>query len=96
MHMQKGVMISHYNVIANTLQLTTYEKPQFGQGPPGVVLGLLPQSHIYALVVICHANIYRGFGVTNLPKFDLQMLLAAIQRFRINTLYLVMLYGQNG
>ncbi|KAI9771790.1 MAG: hypothetical protein M1840_001560 [Geoglossum simile] len=85
----KGVMISHRNVIANTLQLTTFEKPQFDQGPPGVVLGLLPQSHIYALVVICHANVYRGFGITNLPKFDLQMLLGAIQRFKINTLYLV-------
>jgi acyl-CoA synthetase (AMP-forming)/AMP-acid ligase II len=87
-------MISHRNVIANTLQLTTFEKPQFGQGPRGVVLGLLPQSHIYALVVICHANVYRGFGVTNLPKFDLQLLLGAIQRFKINTLYLVMLGQQ--
>ncbi|KAH0559178.1 hypothetical protein GP486_004291 [Trichoglossum hirsutum] len=85
----KAVMVSHRNVIANTLQLATYEKLRFTSGQLDVVLGLLPQSHIYALVVICHANVYRGFGVVNLPKFDLQQLLGAIQRFKINTLYLV-------
>ncbi|KAI9866334.1 MAG: hypothetical protein M1813_001456 [Trichoglossum hirsutum] len=86
----KAVMVSHHNVIANTLQLATFEKIRFAPGQQlDVVLGLLPQSHIYSLVVICHANVYRGFGVINLPKFDLQQLLGAIQRFKINTLYLV-------
>jgi hypothetical protein len=89
-NLQKAVMVSHHNVIANTLQLATFEKIRFAPGQQlDVVLGLLPQSHIYSLVVICHANVYRGFGVINLPKFDLQQLLGAIQRFKINTLYLV-------
>jgi acyl-CoA synthetase (AMP-forming)/AMP-acid ligase II len=82
-------MISHRNVIANTLQIATFEKPQLPAGVLEVALGLLPQSHIYALVVICHASTYRGFGVVNLPKFDLQLLLGAIQTFKINTLFLV-------
>ncbi len=54
-----------------------------------VALGLLPQSHIYALVVICHATTYRGDQVISLPKFELRQYLEAIQRFKINTLYLV-------
>ncbi|KAI4175363.1 MAG: hypothetical protein LQ343_001738 [Gyalolechia ehrenbergii] len=93
----KGVKISHRNVIANTLQISTYEKPcrerlrKPGDKniPSEVALGLLPQSHIYALVVICHATIYRGDQVINLPKFELHSYLKAIQRFKINGLYLV-------
>ena len=52
---QKGVMISHRNVIANTLQISTFEKPmreekkdpKTGLPLTDVALGLLPQSHIY-------------------------------------------------
>lgn len=96
---QKGVMISHRNVISNVLQISTFEKPyrdslmDMGLQSPytDVALGLLPQSHIYALVVICHATTYRGDQVINLPKFELRQYLEAIQRFKINTLYLVSL-----
>lgn len=94
---QKGVMISHRNVISNVLQISTFEKPyRDSVREPGskydmteVALGLLPQSHIYALVVICHATTYRGDQVINLPKFEIQQLLSSIQRFAINTLFLV-------
>ena len=53
------------------------------------VLGLLPMSHIYGLVVICHANIYRGDGVIVLPKFEFASTLQAIQDYKISTLFLV-------
>lgn len=59
-------MISHRNVIANILQMTTFEsvdrKAQGENGKPriDVVLGLLPQSHIYGLVVVCATATYRG------------------------------------
>lgn len=93
----KGVMISHRNVIANTLQMCTYEnpgrerrrKPGDKGTPSEVVLGLLPQSHIYGLVVVCHCSLYRGDQVINLPKFELHSYLNAIQRFQINGLYVV-------
>ena len=89
-------MISHRNVIANILQLNTYEKPyrdslrKSGKAAATeTVLGLLPQSHIYSLVVVCHSHPYRGDQIINLPKFEFQQYLQSIQRFRINTLYLV-------
>lgn len=90
-------MISHRNVIANTLQITTYDKPyRDTKNEPGsqvdyteTALGLLPMSHIYSLVVICHANIYRGDSVVVLPKFEFKSYLAAIQNYKIATLYLV-------
>ncbi|CZT48477.1 probable phenylacetyl-CoA ligase [Rhynchosporium secalis] len=89
----KGVMISHRNVIANILQIGTFEKPTRDKRPEDqrteVGLGLLPLSHIYGLVVIAQASTYRGDGVIILPKFELQSFLKAIQTQRIETLYLV-------
>ena len=89
-------MISHRNVIANVLQMYTYEKPyrdsliKSGKAADTeTVLGLLPQSHIYSLVVVSHSHPYRGDQIINLPKFEFQQYLQSIQRFRINTLYLV-------
>ena len=68
-------MIAHRNVIANVLQCATYEKPhrdslvKSGKGPETeTVLGLLPQNHIYSLVVICHSHPYRGDQIINLPS----------------------------
>ncbi|KAF7587953.1 hypothetical protein BBP40_006492 [Aspergillus hancockii] len=92
----KGVMVSHRNVIANVLQISALEKThREALTPPGgpayseVSLGLLPQSHIYALVVMCHAAPYRGDQVIVLPKFELKSYLSAIQTFKIVSLFLV-------
>src|SRR5271163_1525466 len=89
-------MISHRNIIANTLQLVTYDKPYrdtlaSSRDRPytDVALGLLPQSHIYGLVVVCHVATYRGDRVVVLPKFDIQHYLKSIATFRINTLFIV-------
>ena len=94
---QKGVMISHRNVISNVLQLAAYERRFLDAMRTSIsdssyleiVMGLLPQSHIYSLVVICHSTVYRGGQVINMPKFELKSFLEAIQRFKINSLILV-------
>jgi acyl-CoA synthetase (AMP-forming)/AMP-acid ligase II len=89
----KGVMISHRNVIANTLQISAFDahcrEIMGGKDYQDVALGLLPQSHIYGLIVICHASTYRGDRVIVLPKFDMQQYLTAISKHKINTLYIV-------
>lgn len=90
-------MISHRNVISNTLQITAFERShrsglrtQDGRSVYSEIsLGLLPQSHIYSLVVICHAGAYRGDQTIILPKFELKSYLAAIQNFKITALFLV-------
>jgi acyl-CoA synthetase (AMP-forming)/AMP-acid ligase II len=87
-------MISHRNVIANTLQIKAFEesyRTDAGKRDPSteVSLGLLPQSHIYALVVICHAGAYRGDQTIVLPKFELQSYLKSIAHFKITSLFLV-------
>lgn len=88
----KGVMISHRNVIANTLQIKTYDsnwRKSQGDGYKDVGLGLLPQSHIYGLIVICHEATYMGDSVVVLPKFEFNQYLNSIQTYKINTLYIV-------
>lgn len=93
----KGVMISHRNVIANVLQISTYEKTDRDKKKAPLtqsdytenVLGLLPFSHIYGLVFICHGSVYQGDGVIVLPKFDFKPTLQAIQDHKISSLFLV-------
>lgn len=78
-------MISHYNIIANIIQLNTYES--FYRNQQGIdsqlLLGLLPFSHAYGLVVMAHIAPYRGDEVIVLPKYKLETLLTTVQRFKI-------------
>lgn len=88
----KGVMISHRNVIANTIQISVYDsifRKTLGEKYKDVALGLLPQSHIYALIVISHCSTYRGDSVIVLPRFEMKSYLQSIQTYKINTLYIV-------
>ncbi|OIW31188.1 acetyl-CoA synthetase-like protein [Coniochaeta ligniaria NRRL 30616] len=87
----KAVMISHRNVIANTMQYRLYEsvaRKKFGVETQ-VELGLLPFSHIYGLQVIAHGGTWRGDEVIVLPKFELTQHLQAIEKFKINNLIVV-------
>ncbi|KAI1350627.1 hypothetical protein F5Y01DRAFT_147180 [Xylaria sp. FL0043] len=87
----KAVMISHRNVIANIMQIRWHE--DLGRRQKGVEtqtnIGLLPMSHIYALIVVANTSVYRGDGVVVLPRFGLKIFLDCIQRFKINFMHLV-------
>ncbi|KAF4439683.1 putative phenylacetyl-CoA ligase, partial [Fusarium austroafricanum] len=87
----KAVMISHFNVIACTLMKHTFETPsrKADNIDTQVALGLLPFSHIYGLVVIAHIAQYRGDEIIVLQRFQLDQLLSAIQKFRIEQLSVV-------
>ena len=93
---QKGVMISHRNVIANVLQLATYEnarlealKRQNGSDYYDVVLGLLPLNHIYGLIPVAHLTVFQGGKLVILPKFEIKSFLKAVQDYQIQVLYVV-------
>lgn len=90
----KAVMVSHRNVIANSLQYTVFEslsRKKFGVVTQSI-LGLLPLSHIYGLVVCAHGCPYRGDETVVLPKFEMPTFLSAIEKFKINHLFLVSQY----
>lgn len=84
-------MISHSNVMANAIQYSTFDsvaRKKFGVKNQAV-LGLLPFSHIYGLVVMCYSNAYRGDSIIVLPKFELESFLGAVQDHKIQQLYVV-------
>lgn len=82
-------MISHQNVITNILQIQACEMKTRNPYEREIVLGMMPQSHIYGLVVICHAKIYTGDCIISFPRFDMTWMLQAIPKYRIKTLFLV-------
>ena len=55
-------------------------------------LGVLPISHNFGLIGVCHLSIYRGDGVVILPNFDLQEMLRVTQEFKLNRLWMVRLH----
>ncbi|KKZ65685.1 hypothetical protein EMCG_01247 [[Emmonsia] crescens] len=82
------VMLSHRNMISEVLLLKSFESCTRTANQKDVVLGLLPQGHIFGLAVF-HAAVFRGECVVVLHKFELETLLDAIHRCKINVLYLV-------
>jgi acyl-CoA synthetase (AMP-forming)/AMP-acid ligase II len=78
----KGVMLTHFNVLSNILQMEGV--PDFNiVGMNDRVIGLLPFFHIYGMVVIMNAALMRGATIFVMAKFDLVPFLEIIQKYRI-------------
>ncbi|RAH48732.1 acyl--CoA ligase [Aspergillus brunneoviolaceus CBS 621.78] len=87
----KGVMISHYNMMANILQFKQYDESSGmrTKGKSEVTSCVLPMSHAYGLNYVAHYAAYRGDQTVVFARFQLESLLEATQRFRITILLLV-------
>jgi acyl-CoA synthetase (AMP-forming)/AMP-acid ligase II len=86
----KGVMLTHYNLVAN---ITQCEHMEFDPGlelrEDDVVLGLLPFFHIFGMAVIMSWALRRGATVVTMPRFDMEMFLNLLQTYRITCAHLV-------
>jgi acyl-CoA synthetase (AMP-forming)/AMP-acid ligase II len=81
----KGVMLTHRNLVANLLQLGPMGRIDAGSR----LLAVLPLFHIFGLTgIMNHGLLHRALVVT-MPRFDVAGFLAAIQRHRIDHLYIV-------
>jgi acyl-CoA synthetase (AMP-forming)/AMP-acid ligase II len=86
----KGVMLTHYNLVANITQCS--EVPSSAQTElreDDVVLGLLPFYHIYGMVVIMSWALYKGATVVTMPRFDMEQFLTILQKYSITYAFLV-------
>lgn len=79
----KGVMLTHRSIATNLAQLA----PMIPTGPGDRILAVLPFFHIYGLTALMNAPLRNGATVVVLPRFELDTFLAAIQKHRINGLY---------
>jgi acyl-CoA synthetase (AMP-forming)/AMP-acid ligase II len=79
----KGVMLTHRSIATNLAQLA----PMIPMGPGDRILAVLPFFHIYGLTALMNAPLRNGATVVVLPRFELDTFLAAIEKHRINGLY---------
>ncbi|KUJ22641.1 acetyl-CoA synthetase-like protein [Mollisia scopiformis] len=90
----KGVMLSHSNIVANTMMIKVGEGGNLswkggkdGQGDK--IMAFLPFFHIYGLTCLIHQSIYSGFTLIVMPKFDLEQFCSHIEKFGITFAYVV-------
>ncbi len=83
----KGVMLSHYNLVANVYQfLGKHGTPLT---PDDTMLCFLPLYHIYGLTVALTTSITLGSTLVLMPRFDVQKLSELIVRERATMLPMV-------
>lgn len=81
----KGVMLTHYNLVANVCQ---------GNGIIGfdendVMIGILPFFHIYGMVVVMSGLLWLGATVVTMPMFELETFLKVLQDYKVTRAALV-------
>jgi len=81
----KGVMLTHYNLIANMRQMDGLE--YFDQDD--ILLCVLPLFHIYGLVVVLNMGLHLGATIVMMPRFDLEQFLGLIQKYRVTLSHIV-------
>lgn len=81
----KGVMLTHYNLVANILQSARI----FGLEADDTTLGVLPFFHIYGMNVIMNVSLHLGATVVTMPRFELEACLATLQKYRVSYAYVV-------
>jgi acyl-CoA synthetase (AMP-forming)/AMP-acid ligase II len=79
----KGVMLTHRNLVANLCQ----GAPALLAGEGERLIAVLPFFHIYGLVVLMGAALWRGSTLVTMPKFDLEEFLGLLQDQRITRAY---------
>jgi acyl-CoA synthetase (AMP-forming)/AMP-acid ligase II len=79
----KGVMLTHRNLVANVCQ----GAPALLAGEGERLIAVLPFFHIYGLVVLMCAALSRGSTLVTMPRFDLEEFLRLLQDQRITRAY---------
>lgn len=81
----KGVMLTHYNLVANLCQM---EGLNFFFETDTLIC-VLPLFHIYGLVVVLNMGLYAGATIVTMPRFDLEAFLKAVQDYDVSLAHLV-------
>lgn len=80
-------MLTHHGLIANIMQTAVFESYGKG-GATEVEAGAVPFSHSYGIVV-AHLAAWRGDQFVVFPRFDMQLMLECVPKYKIERLYLV-------
>lgn len=74
----KGAMLTHFNLVANTLQSVATSCTKVKKGKERV-LAVSPLFHVYGMTSAMVVTFYNGGNIILIPKFDVEQLVTAIE-----------------
>lgn len=81
----KGVMLTHYNLVANMCQMEGLD--YFSEND--TLICVLPLFHIYGLVVVLNMGLRQGSTIVTVPRFELELFLKLVQDHGVTLAHLV-------
>ena len=81
----KGVMLTHYNMVANLFQLEEHDRTS----ERDTLIAVLPFFHIYGMNVIMNVGLFKGATIVTMPRFDLEQFLNVMQTHKVTRAHLV-------
>ncbi len=81
----KGVMLTHYNLVANMCQMEGLQ--YFTEND--TLICVLPLFHIYGLVVVLNMGLHQRATIITVPRFDLELFLRLVQEHGVTMAHLV-------
>ncbi len=78
----KGAELTHYNLVANVLQIDAWYKR--GTKGKDVMVGALPWFHIYGQTAVLNAGIYRAATILVFARWETEKVMKAIEKYRAN------------
>jgi acyl-CoA synthetase (AMP-forming)/AMP-acid ligase II len=84
----KGVMLTHYNIVANICQVESLGEPVVPT-EKDTIIGVLPFYHIYGMVVIINMTLATGATIVTMPRFDLEQFLQIMQDYHVTRVNVV-------
>lgn len=83
--LHKGVMLTHYNLVANLCQIAGTDHLRGDD----TLICVLPLFHIYGMQVIMNTGLRAGATIVLLPRFELSDVLRAIATYRVTLAHFV-------
>ena len=83
--LSKGVMLTHRNIVANTLQMAATLQVEEDE----TMIVALPLFHIYGLSVIMNLGLWAGATLVTMGRFELEPYLELSERHRATRAYVV-------
>jgi long-chain acyl-CoA synthetase len=81
--LSKGAMLTHYNLVSNAYMNRLWDTG--ATAGKEVTLGVLPLFHAYGLTVAMTGSVLMGGTLVLLPRFDLDLVFAAIDEWKPTT-----------